>query len=211
MLTISIKKKYSLALRLWHWLTAIVIFCLLLTVFFRNVFFSSFYNAGIIRSELQNSKIVISEELAVKIAKSIRQPFWEWHYYFGFTLGVLALFRAGIFFFQTKNSSNSLKKDWQLSSLNYLIQGNAGYYPIVRRVYALYYFIVMIIILTGLSLYFKNELHFSKKISGVIKTVHESAMWGIIIFIVIHIAGVLWEEKKYKDKGVVSAMINGGK
>lgn len=45
---------------------------------------------------------------------------------------------------------------------------------------------------------------------GIIKSFHGFCMYLILIFIVVHIAGVLLAERK-ESKGIVSDMINGGK
>jgi Ni/Fe-hydrogenase 1 B-type cytochrome subunit len=207
MSTSLFERTHSLGLRIWHWLTAVVIFCLLLTILFRNTFLNSSSNSKIIFSELQKSGITISDHLALCIAKSIRQPFWEWHYYFGFALFTLALLRASVFFLQ-HNKTMNLRVLYNLPKED---QKDAKHYLMVRRVYTLFYLLLTTITLTGLLMYFKVDIGLAKATSRVIKTIHEYTMWGIIPFIVFHIIGVVLAEKNIKNKGIVSTMINGGK
>jgi Ni/Fe-hydrogenase 1 B-type cytochrome subunit len=207
----SFKKKHSILLRIWHWLTALVIGGLLTTVLFRNTFFNSSDNSKIILSKLQKSGTTISDDLAISIAKSIRQPFWEWHYFFGFTLLALVLLRIGVFFLQQNQSSNLVALSKFIPHLPKENQKDAKHYLIVRGVYTIYYFALTIMILTGLTLYFKTDLGLEKKLSGFVKTVHEYTMWTIMVFIIVHIIGVVKEEKNPRNKGIVSDMINGGR
>lgn len=59
MSTTLFKRNNALAIRLWHWLTAVVIFCLLLKIFFGNAFLNSSRSSKIIFSELQKSGATI--------------------------------------------------------------------------------------------------------------------------------------------------------
>jgi len=63
---------------------------------------------------------------------------------------------------------------------------------------------------TGLMLYFKKILGLDKSMAATMKEIHEYTMWGILLFIGCHLAGVLREELFSKNKGIVSDMIHGG-
>ncbi|MGY0036470.1 cytochrome b/b6 domain-containing protein [Pedobacter sp. NJ-S-72] len=57
---------------------------------------------------------------------------------------------------------------------------------------------------------FDKELGISKSISHSIKEFHGFCMYLILIFISVHIVGVLMAERR-DSRGIVSDMINGGK
>ena len=69
MLTFSFKKKHSVFIRIWHWLTAWAIEGLLTTVLFRSIFFNSSYNSKIVFPKLQKSETIISDNLAIRYNK----------------------------------------------------------------------------------------------------------------------------------------------
>jgi hypothetical protein len=72
MLTFSFKKKHSVLIKIWHWLTTCGIEGLLTTVLFRTIFtifFNSSYNSKIVFSKLQKSETVISDNLTIRYNK----------------------------------------------------------------------------------------------------------------------------------------------
>jgi len=79
-----------------------------------------------------------------------------------------------------------------------------------KGLYLIFYILLIITALTGLSMTFDQELGMSKVTSHSIKDFHGFCMYLILTFIVVHIVGVLLAERK-ESKGIVSDMINGGK
>ena len=60
--------------------------------------------ADILKENLSEINIQISDDQAVVIAKKIRQPMWQWHIYTGYAIvviyflrGLLALFQGWLF------------------------------------------------------------------------------------------------------------------
>ena len=96
--------KFSLAHRILHWSLAIAILFLLLTILLRMGWMNKNHMADILKENLSEINIQISDDQAVVIAKKIRQPMWQWHIYTGYAIvviyflrGLLALFQGWLF------------------------------------------------------------------------------------------------------------------
>jgi len=186
--------KYSISFRIWHWLNAIVILGLVGTVLLRKSFLSWRTNSELIMSKLAEIDISITSEQAKVIAKAIRAGMWEWHYILGYALLALILFRIFLYF---KDSSK--KEDF--NSLN-------THKKAVRISYYVVYAIIIFMGISGFSIYFYEELGFSKDIAGNIKDIHELVYHILLYFVPLHIVGVFIAENR-DEKGIVSTMING--
>src|SRR5271169_865737 len=86
-------KKYSSPLRLWHWLSAVVITGSLLTVLADSTITNGRTNAAIIKTQLSNNKVSVNSDQARGAAHEISDKVWELHTYFGYILAALLLFR----------------------------------------------------------------------------------------------------------------------
>ena len=93
-------KKYSSPLRLWHWLSAIVISGSLLTVLADSTITDGRDNAGIIQKSLSEKNISVSDKQAWGAAHEIGDKVWALHTYFGYTLIGLFVFRLILELFQ---------------------------------------------------------------------------------------------------------------
>ena len=186
--------KYTLQFRLWHWLNAVVILGLLGTVFLRKTFLSWRTNSEILMSKLAEFDVLISAEQAKILAKSIRAGMWEWHIILGYALVFLLLYRVYLFF---KDSS---KKEpfWSLSL------HKKG----VKSLYYLIYATLFFMSVSGFSIYFYQDLGLSKATAHDIKDIHELVFNIIMVFVPLHIAGVVIAENS-DEKGIISSMVNG--
>ncbi|MBF0312680.1 MAG: cytochrome b/b6 domain-containing protein [Oligoflexia bacterium] len=211
MLKYSFRKYTPLSLRLWHWPTVLVIFGILGTVLLRKTFLSWHTNSVLIEEKLSASGIVITPELAKDIAISIRNPMWDWHIYLGFALGALFLGRILIALIVEKRCPGfqALKNILKIRNLPLQEKSEALHYTVVKIGYLVFYFLIALMVLTGLMLNFKAEIGLSKGLIGATKEIHELLMWFLIIFIGGHILGVVIAENR-KDHGLVSDMIYGG-
>ena len=186
--------KYSLKFRIWHWLNAAVILGLLGTVFLRKTFLSWRTNSEILMSKLAEFDIIISTEQAKILAKSIRAGMWEWHIILGYALAFLILYRVYLFF---KDDS---KKElfWSLSL------HKKG----VKSLYYLVYATMFFMSASGFVIYFYQDLGLSKAIAHDIKDIHELVFNILMVFVPLHIAGVVIAENR-DEKGIISSMVNG--
>jgi cytochrome b561 len=179
-------RHFSPSLRLWHWLQAIAMLGIFVTVILRTTVMHKEQIGGIVQTRLAELGTVISDEQAVMIGKAVRAPMWDWHIYLGIALSVLLVWRLAM-----------------------VVKNGFGFdeNPAMRHVYRLYklaYLVMGSTLLSGLVLYWK----LAGEAQGAIEGVHEWLGWGVLAFSVLHVAGVILAEKK-DQSGLVSRMIHG--
>jgi cytochrome b561 len=186
--------KYSLRFRIWHWLNAFVVLGLLGTVFLRKTFLSWRTNSEILMSKLAEINIDIAQEEAKILAKAVRAGMWEWHILLGYALAFLMLYRVALFFFDSsqKESFSSLILHKKMVHISYYI------------LYAILFFMSI----SGLVIYFYEALSLSKDTAHEIKEMHEFLYNYILIFVPLHLGGVVVAESR-GESGIISRMIHG--
>jgi Ni/Fe-hydrogenase 1 B-type cytochrome subunit len=186
--------KYTLSFRIWHWLNAFVVLGLLFTVFLRKTFLSWRTNSEILLNKLADFDITITTEQAKILAKSIRAGMWEWHIVLGYALATLVLYRIYLYFKDTSHKEN-------FSSFSLHKKG-------VHSLYYLLYATLFFMSISGLAIHFHESLSLTKELTHTIKEIHEAVFNIILIFVPLHIAGVVIAENK-DEKGLISTMVNG--
>ncbi|MCJ7765036.1 MAG: cytochrome b/b6 domain-containing protein, partial [Thiovulaceae bacterium] len=172
------KPQYTRLYRSWHWLMALSVIGLLFTVLLRKTFLSWHTNAALIQSKLVDTGTEITAETAKMIAKAIRAPMWEWHYIFGLFLGIAILIR--IYMLLTKKATDPLSA---------LIQAPKEE-KLQRTVYLFLYLALLVMALTGATLYYHESLGFTDKGVEWVKELHENLMYGVLGLVVLHLGGV---------------------
>ncbi len=203
-------KKNSGPLRLWHWLNALIITGSLLTVLLNSTLFDNKTNASFITQNLQKNGVTVTNAQSKSVAHALSDRVWEIHTYFGYVLAAMLLFRLLLEVFQLADQKfiRKIKTAYRKYFITKQERELALHELTVKTLYAVFYILLLIMVVTGLYLAFEDHVFFLKKIH-VIKEVHGFTMYLIIAFIVLHIAGVLWAERK-DGAGIVSDMINGG-
>ncbi|MGZ5207422.1 MAG: cytochrome b/b6 domain-containing protein [Sulfuricurvum sp.] len=179
-------RQFSVSFRVWHWLQAVAIFGLFITVILRESVMSKSGMGIIVQKKLAEIGAVITDEQAVLIGKAVRAPMWDWHIYLGITVAVLLVWRLAMV----------LKNGFGFDD-------NAK----MKKVYQLYkavYVLLSIMAISGLVMYWKLAGEFK----GLTETVHMYIGWGIFAFVAVHIIGVVLAERS-DQKGLVSRMISG--
>lgn len=179
-------RQFSPSFRLWHWLQAIAVFGLFVTVVLRESVMHKSTIGAIVQTKMGELGTVITEEQAVMIGKAVRAPMWEWHIYLGIAVAVLLVWRLAM-----------------------ILKNGFGFdeNPAMKPVYLLYkvvYLFLTAMSITGLSLYYKIAGDFKESIESV----HLYMGWAIFVFVLLHIVGVILAERK-DQSGLVSRMING--
>lgn len=185
--------KYTPSFKLWHWLNAFVVLALLGTVFLRKTFLSYKANAEIVMQKLAEIDIIITLDQAKMLAKAIRAPMWEWHILLGYALAFLMVWRIVLYF------QGAAKKE-KFSALSPHKKG-------VELLYYLLYATLFFMSISGLVIHFYESLSLSKEFAHDIKELHEAAFNIILVFVPLHIAGVIIAENS-REKGLISDMIN---
>lgn len=208
----SFRKFQPLSLRLWHWLNAVTILGLLVTVLLRKTLLSWRSNSTLIQEKLNEAGMVITPELAKEVAVAIRNPLWDWHIFLGFTLGILLIGRIMISIFTDRKciDAQNIKNVIRVTSLPVSEKREAIHYTFVKIGYAVFYLVTALMVVTGFMLNFKVDLNLSKDFAGVLKEIHELMMWFFVVFVGGHVIGVIIAENR-NDQGLISDMINGGK
>ena len=190
-------QKWSLNFRLWHWIHATVILGLLGTVFLRKTFLSWRSNSEILAQKLSSMDLAVTTDQAKILAKSIRAPMWEWHILLGYALAALVVWRIALFFTQSgKQNYQNLKEE-------------TFHKKMVKLGYIAIYAIIAFMTVSGLIIHFYQELGLVKDTAHDIKEIHELVYNALLIFVPLHIVGVLVAENQ-DEKGILSDMVNGG-
>lgn len=179
-------RQFSSSMRLWHWLQAVAMFGIFVTVVLRMSVMHKEQIGGIVQSKLAEIGTVISDEQAVLIGKAVRAPMWDWHIYLGIFVGVLLV--------------------WRIAAV---IKNGFGFDedPAMQKVYTLYkffYAVLAVMSISGLVLYWKLAGDAKESVEAL----HMYLGWALFAFIAVHIVGVILAEKSDKN-GLVSRMING--
>ena len=190
-------QKWSLNFRLWHWIHAAVILGLLGTVFLRKTFLSWRTNSNILTEKLLGMDIAVTTDQAKILAKSIRAPMWEWHILLGYALAALVVWRIALFFTQSGKQNYQHLKEESLHK------------KMVKLGYIAIYAVIAFMTVSGLIIHFYQELGMAKDTAHDIKEIHEFVYNALLIFVPLHIVGVLVAETR-DEKGILSDMVNGG-
>ena len=204
-------KKYSAPLRLWHWLSALIITGSLLTVLMNSTLFSRKATTALINNQAQEANATIAPAQVKSIAHGISDSIWQIHIYFGYCLAALLLFRIGLEFFQLADQK-LIRKIKAAYRQYYITKKNreiARHELLVKLLYALFYLLLLTMVVTGLCLVFEDDVPALKAIHAI-REIHGFVMYLILAFIAVHLAGVFLAERK-DGKGIVSDMINGGR
>lgn len=179
-------RQFSSSFRVWHWLQAIAIFGIFITVVLRESVMHKTQIGSIVQTKLAEIGTIITDEQAEVIGKAVRSPMWDWHIYLGIAVAVLLVWRLFI-----------------------VIKNGFGFdeSPAMQKVYLLYravYVFLTFMSLSGLVLYFKV----AGESKALVETVHLYIGWGIFVFAAVHIVGAILAERS-DQPGLVSRMING--
>ena len=206
----STTKKNSGLIRFWHWSNALVIIGSLITVLINSTLFDR-GNSAVVLKSLVDGGGQANQQQAGEVLHSFEDQIWDIHIYFGYSLAALLALRILAEFMQPKEKRvfGKLKIAYQNYYLKPKERRLAQKELLTKALYLLFYLLLIVMAITGLSIAFKKELSIAKDISHQIKEIHGFVMYMIIGFIVIHIAGVFFAENK-EGKGIVSDMINGG-
>ena len=188
--------KYTLLFRIWHWLNAVIVLGLLGTILLRKTFLSWRTNSEILMTQLSEMGVEITAAQAKTLAVAIRSGMWEWHIILGYALAFSILFRVYLYFADKseKESFSSLSMHKKgVNSLYYILYATLGFMAV-----------------TGFVIHFYQDLGLSKDFAHDIKEIHELIFNIVMIFVPIHIAGVIIADNT-EEKGLISTMVNGKK
>jgi cytochrome b561 len=183
-----VERKFTLFHRVLHWIIALAMFILFFTGFLRMYWM----NRKTIVSVMESKTTAIPKETMTAIAKSIREPMWEWHEIFAYVMIVAFIARSVYMLVKGVRFPSVFKKRQPFRER---LQG---------FMYVYFYVFVFIAAVTGFCI----EKGFFPAWKEGIETVHKWGIYWFPIFILLHFAGIVLAEVTYK-KGITSKMIGG--
>jgi Ni/Fe-hydrogenase 1 B-type cytochrome subunit len=204
------QQKNSLAIRIWHWLTFFGFTASLITVLLGSTLFKTKENIPAVMEEVAEKGGLVTRDQAWKVAHMYSDKLWNTHKIIGYVLCFLLFSRAIIEAGQRKDEKikTRIRKALQLHPADQDGIRERNHYVLVKRSYLIFYGLFLTMALTGLVLAYE-DVEFLKPIHKTANSIHLFVQYGIYGYIVIHLAGVIRADL-YKNKGIVSGMINGG-
>ncbi|MEI6276147.1 MAG: cytochrome b/b6 domain-containing protein [Prolixibacteraceae bacterium] len=205
-------QKNSTAIRIWHWLTFLVITSLILTVLMASTVLNPRKNVPVVQNVLKEKGITVDDKQSFAVAHMYDDKMWDIHKLLGYALTFLLLSRIIIEIRQAKEEKMQTRIKKTL--LSYLQAPKdkleERHYLIVKYSYILFYMILLIMVITGMLIAFGGDLGITGPTRHTIKEIHGFVQYVIYAFVFFHLAGVILGDLG-KAKGIVSGMINGGK
>jgi Ni/Fe-hydrogenase 1 B-type cytochrome subunit len=205
-------QQHSVSLRIWHWLTFLLISGSIITVLINSTLLAPRENIKMVQEQLSKNGLTATDDQAFAVSHEYEDKMWEVHKYLGFGLVFLLLSRVVIEFTQTEEErvrsryrrAQAMAKGKNEKSAEY------KHYLRVRQIYAFFFLLLFLMSLTGLGMAFGRDLGISRELLGVLKNVHEIVQYLMYAFVFVHLSGVILAENG-KLKGMVSGMINGNR
>ncbi len=203
-------KRYTANLRLWHWLNAMVISGSLLTILINSTLLDRKTNAIWLSGQLKDAGAKVSEQQLGEVSHGLSEMVWNVHIYVGYFLIALLIYRlvGELMLAKKQHLFYKLKKELRMLGQR---NGQIGIKdPIIKLLYLLFYVMLVFMAVSGLGIKFHSQIGLSNAMAHGLKEAHETVMYAILLFIVVHIVGVIIAERGNK-RGIVSDMINGGR
>jgi Ni/Fe-hydrogenase 1 B-type cytochrome subunit len=202
---------YSAPLRVWHWGNALLVAGQLTTILFIKVIVKPKALVPEFQTALAQHGGILSKEQGMSIARLISDRLWDWH----ITIGMaLASFWAYWLVLQlTAPAERRFTARLAAAARHYRLappteHADARHELVAKLTYAAFYLFISIMVVTGLALTWANDVAWLHRIEHSVKQVHNVTMYLTILFVVVHVGGVLWAEIT-KNHGLISRMVGG--
>jgi cytochrome b561 len=204
-------QKNSTALRLWHWITFLVVTSIIVTVLMASTSLNPRENIPVVQNILKEKGIIVSNDQTFAVTHMYDDKMWELHKLLGYTLAFLLLSRIVVELTQPKEERISFRLKKARIALQQVDADKKEWrhYLIVKTSYSLFYLLLFSMVITGLIIAFGKDLGLAGPTRHTIKEVHGFIQYLIYAFLFFHLAGVIRAELS-NAKGVVSGMIHGG-
>ena len=204
-------KDYRAPLRVWHWGNTLLVSGQLLTILFLEIIVDARSAVPEFIQSLSRDHVTITVKQANSIARIIGDRIWQWHIYIGLTLAAFWLLRVVLELrgpSDMRFSARLLEVARRYRLAPAAEKGAAGKMLFAKSTYALFYAFLTVMVITGLSLTWADDVAFLGQIEHTVKEIHNVTMYLIIGFFAIHVVGVVWSEVT-KDHGLISRMVSG--
>jgi len=203
-------QKHSVLIRIWHWAIFLVLSASMITVLINSTLLNPRDNIELVQNQLKEKGVAVTEDQALAVSRKYEDKMWNVHILLGYGLAFLLASRVLIELTQPGEEKirTRIKNAMSLYKQNNGNKVEYRHYLNVKRMYMLFYLILLLMVLTGLGLVFGRELGFTRQLHNTVKTVHSLLQYFMYVFVLIHLSGVFISENS-KDRGIVSGMING--
>jgi len=203
---------HSSIIRIWHWLTFLLISLSIVTVILNSTVLNPRNNEGAVRDQLKEQNITINERQAFFLAHHFDDQLWDLHKFLGIGISILVLLRiiAELLVPAGEKIKSRLTHAIKLSRDEAGKKEDARHYVIVKATYSIFYLVILIMAVTGISMAFGRELGISGPLHHTIKEFHGALQWVVYLFLIFHTGGVILADLG-KAKGIVSGMIHGNR
>lgn len=203
-------QKHSVMIRIWHWITFIIVTASMITVLFASTVLQPRTNIKLVQDQLQRKGVTVNEEQAFSVSHGFEDTMWDLHKLLGFALAFLLVSRVIIEVAQPGDEKlrERIRNAVRLFRTNDENKLTISHFLIVKRGYLAFYTLLLVMSLTGLGLAFGHDLTFLQQHHKLIKTAHSFCQYLMYGFVMLHLGGVIIAETG-KNKGIVSGMING--
>jgi len=203
-------QKHSVLIRIWHWITFIVLSASMIMVLLNATLLQPWNNIKMVQEQLKGKGVVVSEDQAFAVSHEYEDKVWEVHKLLGFGLAFLLLSRVLIELVlpDEEKVRNRIRKVLGMYRQNDENKTEYRHYLGVRLTYLLFYALLLYMALTGLGLAFGRELSLSRSFHETLKEIHGIGQYAMYAFVLIHLCGVVIADN-HKAKGIVSGMIHG--
>ena len=87
-------QEHSMMIRIWHWLTFIVISGIILTVLINSTLTNQRKNIPMVQEQLKSRNIIVTEDQAFAVTREYEDKFWNVHKLLGYGLAFLLISRV---------------------------------------------------------------------------------------------------------------------
>ena len=197
-------------IRIWHWLTFVVISGIIITVLINSTLTNQRKNIPMVQEQLKSKNIVVTEDQAFAVTREYEDKFWNVHKLLGYGLALLLISRVIIELTQPGEEKirTRIKNALGLYRQKDTNKNEYRHYLRVKTSYLLFYILVICMALTGLSLAFGRDLGIPRELSRTVREIHSFGQYVMYTFLALHIGGVIAGENM-KIRGIVSGMIHG--
>ncbi len=205
-------QEHSVAIRIWHWLTFLIISGSIITVLLNSTLFDPRENIEMVQAQLESKGVIVTSEQAFTVSHEYEDKVWGVHKWLGISLATILLIRVVI---EISHSSENKIRTRIKEALRFYRQNDDNkkeyrHYLGVKIGYLIFYILLLSMAITGVGLAFGRNLGFSGEFHNTIKKIHSIGQYFMYGFIIVHLSGIILAENK-KSQGIVSGMINGNK
>lgn len=153
-----------------------------------------------VNASLAKSGQKVSREVMFAFFRATSGSMMQIHFYLGFTLAVLILTRIALYF---KGERRVTKLFREL-----FVPDKSKMKPLRNLTYVVAYLGIIIMVTTGLLMYFDRDLGIGRDLHHILMETHQATMFVLLTYVIIHIIGVFWAENS-DEPGITSSMMNG--